>query len=663
MKNKVFLITLGAIIVMIAKMYHPILFIFFFVYLGFITKQYGFKISIVIVLVSILIFNFALSLPTAQDINIKGKIVKKNESSVIIKMNFQKVIVYGDFLDLDYGDKVDITVYYMEMMSNTNDNAFNYQNYLYSIGVSKSANLVKINNYQKVDNLYKVINSRISSNQLINSYSNLLLFGIKDDNIQQTYEALSNLSIVHMFALSGMHLSILSTIIMSIVSLLFNKHISKALTFLLLGIYVFSIPYNISLIRAFLVMMGSSLFKKYLNKLDILGLCAFLMIFINPYILYNISFIFSYGIYLIIVLLNNYKYSSYLIFLGSLPIIISINYSINVFGLLLSIALVPLIKVIYIMLLGSLIIGKLLTPIIIFLLTILANIVKMFSDISKYIYFSKPTLLFICVYYYLYFKIILKVNIKVRYQKELACILGLLISFYYYPSYSMVGRVVMIDVGQGDCFLINQPFNQGNILIDTGGLASRDVAKNNVVPYLRSIGIKKLDYVFISHEDYDHCGALPSLQQLIPVKNIINSYQDKIKIGDVIIEMLTTDKVYDNPNDNSLIIKATVNQLNYLFTGDISRQVEKDLYYKYQSLDIDVLKVGHHGSNSSSSEFLFKMISPKVALISCGKNNTYGHPHKTVLNHLNAYGIKVIRSDQTGMATIMYYGQKNYIYE
>lgn len=663
MKNKVFLITLGSIIIMMAKMYHPILFLFFGFYIIFIIRQYNFKLCILVTFISALMFCFALGLPSNQNTNIEGKIVKKNETSVIIIHNFQKVLVYGDFLDLDYGDNVSITVYYIDMMSNTNDNAFNYQNYLYSIGVSNTANLVKINSYQRVNNLYKFIQSRINDNSLISSYSNLLIFGIKDDNIQETYESLSNLSIVHMFALSGMHLSILSTTIISFLSLFINKKISKALSFILLGIYVFSIPYNISLLRAFFVLVGYTLFKKYLNKLDILGLCAFIMVFINPYILYNISFIFSYGMYLIIVLLNNYKYSSYLIFLGSLPIIISINYSINIFGLLLSIALVPLIKIIYLMLLGSLFIGNLLTPIILLFLTILNNIVNMFTDISKYIYFSKPPLLFILVYYYLYFKIILKVNTKLRYHHELACLLGLLVSFYFYPNYSMIGRVVMIDVGQGDCFLINQPFNQGNILVDTGGLANRDVAENNIVPYLRSIGVKRLDYVFISHEDFDHCGALPSLQQLIPVRNIVNTYQDKMTIGNVVIEMLQTDKVYDNPNDNSLIIKATVNNLNYLFTGDISNRVEKDLYDKYKSLNIDVLKVAHHGSSSSSSEYLFKMISPKLALISCGRNNTYGHPHKSVLSHLNAYGIKVIRSDQTGMATIMYYGQKNYIYE
>ena len=100
---------------------------------------------------------------------------------------------------------------------------------------------------------------------------------------------------------------------------------------------------------------------------------------------------------------------------------------------------------------------------------------------------------------------------------------SLLLMFYLKPFYNIEGKVVMIDVGQGDCFLIQQPFNKGNILIDTGGLQTRDLASTTLVPYLNSQGIYKLDYVFISHDDFDHNGSYDSLSKQIKIDNTITT--------------------------------------------------------------------------------------------------------------------------------------------
>ena len=220
----------------------------------------------------------------------------------------------------------------------------------------------------------------------------------------------------------------------------------------------------------------------------------------------------------------------------------------------------------------------------------------------------------------------------------------------------------MIDVGQGDCFLVQQPFNQGNILIDTGGLKNKDIASLTLVPYLRSQGINRLEYVFISHNDIDHCGAYDSLFEQIEIKQTITTYQEEIEIGNVKIEMLKSGIGTDDINDKSLIIKATINNLVYLFMGDASNRVEHKLIENYPDLNVDVLKVSHHGSiTGTSSEFL-EAIRPKIALISCGQNNRYGHPNKGVLERLEDYDVKIYRSDLMGMVKIVYYGDDNYIY-
>ena len=152
-----------------------------------------------------------------------------------------------------------------------------------------------------------------------------------------------------------------------------------------------------------------------------------------------------------------------------------------------------------------------------------------------------------------------------------------------------------------------------------------------------------------------------SLKTHFKVKEVIESFKEK-KIGNLHFKNLALDKRYVSENDRSSIIYVTINHLNYLFTGDISQEVEKDLYQTYQKLEVDVLKVAHHGSKSSSSDELFKMMNPKIALISVGKNNLYRHPSYTTLKKLKSYGIKIYRSDEMGMVKIVYYGNKNYIF-
>ena len=292
----------------------------------------------------------------------------------------------------------------------------------------------------------------------------------------------------------------------------------------------------------------------------------------------------------------------------------------------------------------------------------LNNIIVFCEDFSIFINFMKPSLFFLLAFYFIYFKLLFKVNIKQKIYHEIMLLLSLMIAFYFKPYYQIYGQVVMIDVGQGDCFLIQQPFKLGNILIDTGGLKNTDLAEVTLVPYLRSIGVFELDYVFISHDDFDHSGAYDSLSEKIKIKETITTYQEKMTIGNVEIEMLKT-PISDDSNDSSLVFVATINKLKYLFTGDISTTVEKQLVETYPDLKVDVLKVSHHGSNTATSALFLEKIKPRIALISCGKGNLYGHPHDDVIQRLHDYGVKVYRSDQMGMVKIVYYGNDNYIFQ
>lgn len=660
MKGKIFYFVLPLIIIVLAKMIHPVFYIFLVVYMLFLYLKYSKVIFLISCILSILLFCFFFVPLPLNKTQIEGQVVNMDEKSIVVKIGYHKVKVYGEFPKIKMFDTISLVGKPYEYHQAKNDYAFNYQHYLYSLNIFDTLQLDTIINYQHQTHLYHYLEKRIDTSSKVGSLLSLFILGTKDEQMQDYYQKLTQLSIVHLFALSGMHLSILQKWLMNFLKFIFSKKFQKIISLVLIGIYMMIIPYNISYLRAYLIMVLSTFLGKWFNQLDLFSLLTFLMLLYNPYLVFNLSFIFSYLIYFFILLLQDQKVGKYYLFLGSIPIIISIQHTLPVFSFFIGILLMPYIEVIYKSMLYYLLIGKAILPILSIEYDLLYKVIDFVYDFSFSLHFSQPTLFFIGVYYYLYLKGIYKLNVGRKISKELCLMISVLIAFYFYPYYNMKGQVVMIDVGQGDCFFIQQPFARGNVLIDTGGLKNTDLATSRIIPYLQSQGVFYLDAVFISHDDFDHCGALTSLKEHFNVKKVIHQFKEKT-IGNLHFRNLALDKKYDNQNDQSSIIYVKINGLYYLFTGDISQIVESDLYQTYHQLEVDVLKVAHHGSSGSSSDDLFKMIDPKIALISVGKNNLYRHPSYLTLQRLEAYGIKVYRSDEMGMVKIVYYGKKNYV--
>ena len=226
--------------------------------------------------------------------------------------------------------------------------------------------------------------------------------------------------------------------------------------------------------------------------------------------------------------------------------------------------------------------------------------------------------------------------------------------------------ITFIDVSQGDSALIH--INKENILIDTGGNVNKSFSED-IITYLKSEGISKLDYLVLTHGDYDHMGEAINLVNNFKVENVFfncGEFNDlennliktlkkkkikyyscikELKIDKYKINFLNT-KVYDNENDNSSVIYLNYKNYKFLFMGDAGIKKEKDILEKYNLKNIDVLKIGHHGSKTSSSKIFIDETNPKYGVISVGKNNRYGHPNKEVLNNLN--NSKIYRTDQDG---------------
>lgn len=198
----------------------------------------------------------------------------------------------------------------------------------------------------------------------------------------------------------------------------------------------------------------------------------------------------------------------------------------------------------------------------------------------------------------------------------------------------------MVNVGQGDAFIFQSPFNQEVYLLDTGNQFAYSSLKN----YLDGLGISHIDALIITHLDLDHSANIEALNQDFKIDvmdysgNDYSFGQDQLKHLDI--------HPFNNENDDSLVYLLD-SKFNFLFLADVSSQVEKLLIKLYPRLDIDVLKVAHHGSNTSSSYELLLRYNPKIALISVGKNH-YGHPSLSVIERLDALAMYPLNSLEEG---------------
>ena len=202
------------------------------------------------------------------------------------------------------------------------------------------------------------------------------------------------------------------------------------------------------------------------------------------------------------------------------------------------------------------------------------------------------------------------------------------------------------DVGQGDAIVIRKGFSPSVVMIDTGSPFNYHKLKSD----LYRQGIYTVDHLIITHDDTDHCGNLDNLKKDFKIKDIITEGRDFSWKG-LNFDFLDLG-TYENDNDNSLVYYLNIDNKGFLFTGDISKKVDDAIIRKYPDLDIDFLKVSHHGSYSGSSERFIGYYQPEYAIIST--NGLYGHPHETVLKNLRKYLVRYYITKQSGSIKIFF---------
>ena len=659
-------------------------------------KHFSLKLRIILLcdyLYYILLFITCIFLLININKKIDVPILTNNSYELIIndyKINDKTITIYFDniigkyYVDNDekvkefkdnysFGDKIYIEGEISVPNNNTIPNNFNYKDYLYHKYIYYIIKIDKIKMISKNDNIFLNIKNSIYKRIDKIKYNNYLYAFILGKSYYIDSEVLNNYKIngiTHLFALSGLHVSMFSSIILFILKKIkLSEKLSYFITSLFLIFFAFIASFTPSIVRSVLFFILSSInnvYYLYIKPKYLLYIVFSILIFINPFYIYDTGFILSFCISFFILLFNeknkiNNNLLSILVIsilstLSSLPIIINMSYEINILGFINNLFFIPYVTYIVFPLSIIVVFISKLSFILNFLIIIMEYISKVSSNILNVkLIFPKMSLFLIIIYYVLLILIVKKINLKK--------IFIIYLSFLYFRcNFDKNNYVYFIDVGQGDSALIVTKNNK-SILIDTGGKVGSNYSlmKSNVIPFFKSIGIRKLDYLFITHGDYDHAGygidlvnnfnvknrftnkgKYNSLEKKLNIKSFNNSY---IKIDNVEIYSLNS-KLYNNENSDSLVLLVIIDNYKLLFMGDASINTEKDIMNNYDIGDVFILKVGHHGSKTSSSEEFINSVNPKYSIISVGKNNKFGHPNKEVLDNLS--NSKIYRTDIDG---------------
>ncbi len=652
-----------------------ILGIFIFIYIIFFTKiiKYSSKYDIKEEYVTGIITSMKLD-GNKLTINIKAR--ENIIANYYVQTEEEKNSIFNTF---HLGSKVYLRGSFSEPLNNTVPNTFNYKRYLYNKKIYYIFNIseykiIDSNNliYKLKDNLFKKIYNSENSD-----YYLAFILGDKALLSSDIYDAYQKNGISHLLAISGMHINMLVLLISKIIKSE-KKEFFATSVFLLLYLFLTGITASIMRAIIFYILKKINKLKKLrYSNMHILILSAYLILLIDPFMIYDLGFIYSFVVCFGIIYYTDYIKGNYFIkllklsiitFLFSLPVTALVNFEVNLLSILINIIFVPWVSLfLYPFILISFIFPCL-NPILNFFISVTNNFNIFLGKFCLLINIPKMPIIFVTLFY-----IILltkkKENLYLLILIVVTCKLLPFLDFNYYVYY--------LDVGQGDSSILVSPHNKETIMIDTGGKVEYKLAdwkkkkkvyhlSNNTIKFLKSKGITSLSCMIITHGDADHAKESLNIIENINVKSVIlnsgniNNLEKEIISSKVNITKKYNFKyfnivnlnndIYDNENDNSIVNYVTFLGYKFLFMGDASIKVEEKLLEKYKITNINFLKIGHHGSKYSTSKNFINTLKPIYSVISVGRNNKYGHPHEEVLENLK--NSKVLRTDLKGTICI-----------
>ena len=556
-----------------------------------------------------------------------------------------------------------------------------------------------------------------------------------DEEIKELYQ---ENSISHLLSISGLHISLLGGAVF-----LFLRRLKVSFSFplitssIILIIYGAFTGFSVSTSRA--VVMMSVLFISFVigKSYDLpsgLALAALILIVMNHRVIYQSGFLLSFfavigifyimpellyifkvdiyhkkGIIKVLHLLLASIISSISVLLATLPIVLNNFYEVSLTGIILNIIVIPLMSLVIITgLLGGFValVSEILGSFLLGITHYILNLYTLFCRLGDRLTFlrliiGKPDKWQIVLYYLLlvilfYFLALkrrenklrsLKNNLPEGYNTSKRIVVTGLMTFTSFLIIAYKPRefsINMLDIGQGDCFVVNDG-NNDIYISDCGSTTVQNVGKTRLLPFLKSKGWGKVDTIFISHMDKDHvngvndllkcaeitigriiisasyksdklnCAELEELKELAKMRDIKLFYMkkgDEIVGKDISFRCIypTGEEDIKDQNEASIVMRMDYKGLSMLFTGDIAGSTEEKIIEGSDEdiLDCDILKVCHHGSKNSSTDDFLKKVSPKLYLISCGLMNRYGHPHRDALSRMTEEGGRILRTDHMG---------------
>ncbi|HHT38345.1 MAG TPA: DNA internalization-related competence protein ComEC/Rec2 [Mollicutes bacterium] len=636
----------------------------------------------------------------------KLNILLKGKERIIINYYFETEEEKNSF-PFELGDNIKI---YGEMEKPKESSVFNlfdykkhlYRNKIFYLFKADKIELISKNTRLRYSIKQKMI-KHIDNIGKSTSYVKALVIGNDDEFKESIADSYQFNGVSHLFAISGSHITFLSIIILWFLKRIrVEENKRYYIVIFILIFYMFLTDYAGSVMRSVVFFSLLSLNKMYyfhIKTINILQLTLFVLLIFKPSLLYDVGFQFSFLISLYLVKyqpfissIKNYIKQTFIIsliaFLVSIPICINNFFQINLLSPIINVLFVPYVSFILFPLSFLCLLFPFLDNLIFLFVIVLENISLYLSTLKiGEIILAKPPFIIILIYYFL-----ISVGINKMAVKKYFYLIPLVILIFIHNNINYFSRypyLVFIDVGQGDSIFISLPHNKGNVLIDTGGKISFEqpwqqknntykIGKDTIIPFLKSIGIKKLDYLILTHGDADHMGEALNIvknynveqvvfnsgslvkleKELIVELDKLNINYDFLKRGDVIsigeVEMHCLNPSRDiNENDNSIVLYLKIFKHTILLTGDISSNIEEDIILAYPKLKVDILKVGHHGSKTSTSEKFINTIKPKYAIIPVGRNNRFNHPSEIVINRLRSNDVKILQTSTNGSIKII----------
>lgn len=655
--------------------------IIFFVYVFIKHKPLALvMVSIAMLIVSIFLTKVIIYNKRPLTINNKmivREVTQNNDYQKIILDDGVTKYIYYNMLNsndiMHVGDIYNVSGNVVKQQLANTPNGFNYAKYLkYQniVGILEIDQKAYINNIFIFNKINNWIEQYYDNNFEHSDVIKALVIGKKNGLDEDLKSNVQSIGISHLFVVSGLHVGMLT----SLLSLFLKKiktpcKITNTIIFIFLGGYLIVTNFMVSVIRVSLAYLLKHILKRDFTPLDMISINMLLVLVINPFYIYSYSFILTYLISSMIIiirplLLKKKSIIAYLVnmiiisfasIVITLPIVVNLNSTINLLSILYNIIYIPFVS--YILLPLSVILTFLpfLENIFSFLYFFFIWSINLFSNFD-YLSFSFPVLnsLGNVIYYCLLLVIIYMCENKKWYFVSLFIVY--LFGWYNKAYFELNDKVVFLDVAEGDATHIKTSFNQYNIIIDTG--INND---DTIISYLQKEGIRTIDLVIISHGDSDHNGNLEGLLNDFKVKYVMlskydyktyqiltkNNYNnyclvergDVFKLGKMSFDILWPNQDTNDINNNSLVFKMNYDDTLFLFTGDIEKEVEEKIIDLEDHIDIDVLKIAHHASNTSTHSKWLDNVKFKVGVAMTGDKNPFGFPNKYTVKRLEKYEV------------------------